>query len=83
MPRRWNFGMAMEDHALDIVIADNGKGFEGAKDQDGHGLKNLSARLTKVGGNCRVESHTGGGTVVKIHLPLPAPAGTTAGSAGN
>jgi signal transduction histidine kinase len=77
------FRMAVEDHSLDIVVADNGKGFEGAAERDGYGLKNLSARLTKVGGSCRVESHTGGGTVVKIHLPLPAPAGTMAGPGEN
>jgi signal transduction histidine kinase len=66
------FRMAVEDHALDIAIADNGKGFKGASERDGHGLKNLSARLTKMGGSCLVESLAGSGTTVKIRLPLPA-----------
>jgi signal transduction histidine kinase len=35
-------------------------------------LKNLSARLTKMGGSCLVESLAGSGTTVKIRLPLPA-----------
>jgi signal transduction histidine kinase len=55
---------------LEIEIADNGKGFEGSAEKSGHGLKNLSARLLKLGGSCTVESTVAGGTVVKIRLPL-------------
>jgi signal transduction histidine kinase len=54
-----------------MVIADNGRGFEQVVGRGGHGLKNLSARLGKLGGNCVVESRVGGGTMVKIRLALP------------
>jgi signal transduction histidine kinase len=64
------FRMSIEENILGIEIVDNGKGFEGGG--DGHGLKNLPARLLKLGGTCVVESRVGGGTAVKIHLPLPA-----------
>lgn len=67
------FRMAVADHALDIAIADNGKGFAGSSERDGHGLKNLSARLQKLGGSCQVESHASTGTSVNIRLPLPVP----------
>src|SRR5262249_42889417 len=66
------FRMAAADGVLDIVVADNGTGFEGTAGSDGHGLKNLSARLAKLGGSCVVESRIGGGTVVNIRLPLTA-----------
>ncbi len=66
------FRMAVAGRNLEIEIADNGKGFEGGT--DGHGLKNLSARLLKSGGTCAVESRVGGGTAVKIRLPLPSSA---------
>jgi signal transduction histidine kinase len=66
------FRMSAAGGVLDIAIADNGKGFQGAVERDGHGLKNLSARLNKLGGSCVVESQVGGGTTVKINLPLPA-----------
>jgi signal transduction histidine kinase len=66
------FQMAVVDNTLDIVIADNGKGFEPKNEQEGYGLENLSGRLNKLGGRCLVESSVGGGTTVKIHLPLPA-----------
>lgn len=75
------FGMAMTDDTLEIVISDDGKGFENTTGLDGHGLKNLSARLKKLGGSCLVESHAGSGTTVSIRLPLPASAGTKAKSA--
>jgi signal transduction histidine kinase len=66
------FRMALADKCLEIAIADNGKGIEHETAGDGHGLKNLSARLEKMGGNCTVESRLGGGTVVKFQLPLAA-----------
>jgi signal transduction histidine kinase len=69
------FQMAVVDQTLDIVIADNGKGFEPRNKWEGHGLANLSDRLNRLGGRCLVESHVGGGTTVKIHLPLPVGGG--------
>jgi signal transduction histidine kinase len=74
------FHLAMTDDVLEITMADNGKGFEVTPGRDGHGLKNLSARLKKLGGSCRVESRTGNGTKVCIRLPLPVPAETSASS---
>ena len=41
--------------SLEIDIADNGKGVELAAPSGGHGLKNLSARLNQLGGQCTVE----------------------------
>ena len=70
------FQMAVNDNALSIVITDNGKGFEPHIEQEGYGLKNLSQRLKKLGGSCVMESRIGGGTTVKIHLPLPVQGGT-------
>jgi signal transduction histidine kinase len=70
------FSMTVADDDLEIGIADNGRGFEGNVD-GGHGLKNLSARLSKLGGICAVESRVGGGTAVKIRIPLPVPGRTS------
>jgi signal transduction histidine kinase len=64
--------MAMADDNLEIDIADNGKGIEDAAPSGGHGLKNLSARLQKLGGSCVVQSRADGGTTVKFRLPLTA-----------
>jgi len=66
------FRMAMADDCIEIVIADNGKGIEQDMQNDGHGLTNLSTRMTKLGGNCKVESRTDDGTIVTLRLPLAA-----------
>jgi signal transduction histidine kinase len=71
--------MTAIDDTLNIVIADNGKGFEPDLEREGHGLENLSGRLKKLGGSCTVESSVGGGTIVKICLPLPVQSGTGPG----
>ena len=68
------FRMAVVNEVLEIVLEDDGKGFENAAGRDGHGLKNLAARLKKLGGSCIVESRAGSGTTVTIRLPLPATA---------
>jgi signal transduction histidine kinase len=68
------FRMAVANGDLEIEIVDNGKGFTGGT--EGHGLKNLSTRLLKLGGKCTVESRVGGGTTVQIRLPLPVSGAT-------
>jgi signal transduction histidine kinase len=67
------FRMTFSNDILEIDIADNGRGFENGAEMEGHGLKNLSARLAKLGGHCRVDSHVGKGTTVGIRLPLLQP----------
>ena len=65
------FRMALIDGRLEIDLADNGKGLEPDEPGEGHGLKYLSARMRKLGGDCALESPPGGGTIVKFRLPLP------------
>jgi len=67
--------MAVADQVLEIDIADDGKGIDDEMHSRGHGLKNLSARLQKLGGSCVVESQSGDGTMVRIRLPLGASSG--------
>jgi signal transduction histidine kinase len=71
--REVQFGMALAGNVLEIVIADNGKGFESTVEQEGHGVKNLCNRLEKLGGNCRIDSRAGMGTTVRFQLLLPLP----------
>lgn len=64
------FRLTVVENELEIDIADNGKGIESESAGGGHGLRNLSTRLTKLGGTCTVEPHAAGGTIVRIRLPL-------------
>lgn len=66
--------------ALDIVIEDDGRGFEtggdgnGADDAMADGLRNMRSRMTDIGGTFSFESRAGAGTKIILHLPLtPAP----------
>jgi signal transduction histidine kinase len=65
------FRIVVAENVLEIIILDNGTGFELAGAKNGHGLENLSARLTKLGGSYTVNSNVGAGTTVNIRLPLP------------
>jgi signal transduction histidine kinase len=56
---------------LEIVITDNGRGFDLNTIRRGNGLTNLHERLKALNGQCHVESQTGKGTTVKFTLPLP------------
>ncbi len=64
------FRMAFEEDQLQIIITDNGKGFDTKRPQAGNGLKNLPLRLSRRGGQYKIESVVGKGTMVTIGLRL-------------
>ena len=66
------FRMALAGDQLEVDIADNGKGIADQTRSHRHGLKNLSARLLQLGGQCTVELRPDGGTIVQLRLPLAA-----------
>jgi signal transduction histidine kinase len=62
------FRMAFAEDAIQIIISDNGIGFDAGKKYAGHGLKNLPLRLSSLGGRYNIESSVGKGTIVTIGL---------------
>jgi len=56
---------------LQVVIADNGRGFDWNAIRRGHGLTNLQERLETLRGQCHIESQPGQGTTVKLVVPVP------------
>jgi signal transduction histidine kinase len=64
------FRMTFAEEQLEIVISDNGKGFDATTKRGGNGLKNLALRLSQLGGRYGIESSPGKGTVVTIGLSL-------------
>ncbi len=59
-----------------LTVKDDGIGFDPehrpAADSDDHiGLKIMKERASRIGGDCRVESHPGGGTEVQLTLASP------------
>ena len=63
--------MVETDHRLDIIISDNGHGFDLQTIRRGHGLTNLQRRMEALHGHCQIETQSGKGTIVRFILPLP------------
>ncbi len=60
-----------EQGNLDVMIEDNGKGFnvQEAFEKDGIGLKNIKSRIEYLKGSVEWDSSPTNGTVVAIHIP--------------
>ena len=63
-----------------LVVRDDGKGFDqkrlGTAVRQGHfGIRGMRERMNSVGGECRIEPSTGGGTTVRMVIPQPGSAG--------
>ena len=60
-----------QDTELLLRVADDGVGVSPAKIQDplSFGILGMQERLHPFGGSCTIESPTGHGTVVTVHLP--------------
>ncbi len=61
-----------------VGVSDNGRGFDASgipapsQGRKGSGLDNMRGRLADLGGECLIESRTGGGTSILFRLPLDA-----------
>ena len=60
-----------ENSVLRLSIADDGKGFDSAENYDGQGLRSMTRRADALGGNFKIDSRNGGGTIVEFRLSLP------------
>jgi signal transduction histidine kinase len=64
------FRMTFADGRLEIVIVDNGIGFDTETNHRGNGLKNLPLRLSKLGGQYSIKSARRQGTIATIEVRL-------------
>ncbi len=56
----------LEGSGFTLSVADNGRGI-GTAPPAGEGLANMKHRLERLGGTCRIENETEGGTIVTFH----------------
>ena len=62
------------EQEIALAVQDDGAGFVGAaRGGTGHGLANMKARATSLGGTLRIESTPGKGTRVLLSLPVASP----------
>jgi signal transduction histidine kinase len=58
------------DGVLDVIVEDNGIGFDQQKAAKGLGLRGVKKRIEKIGGNLSIES-TNSGTIAFVDVPVP------------
>jgi signal transduction histidine kinase len=54
---------------LQLIVADNGTGFDFVSNQRGYGLRNMQKRADEMGGSLVIESRPGSGTTVLLSWP--------------
>ncbi|MDB6026090.1 MAG: Integral rane sensor signal transduction histidine kinase [Verrucomicrobiales bacterium] len=60
-----------ENDVLKVVVEDNGKGFDGSRqDPERNGLKNMAQRMTRLGGEFRASGEPGQGSRIEFEVPL-------------
>ncbi|HCV44297.1 MAG TPA: hypothetical protein DGH68_12485 [Bacteroidetes bacterium] len=58
--------IALRNHEFEMVIRDNGRGFDEAARHHGNGLQSLRKRAQLIGGSCAITSSPHQGTTVKF-----------------
>jgi ligand-binding sensor domain-containing protein/signal transduction histidine kinase len=81
-PTRIRVDMQIAPRRFEIIIEDNGRGFESSTDAlasgaeannsglNGNGLQNMRQRLAILDGQCTIVSRPGHGTTVRLRVPL-------------
>ena len=65
------------DNAVELDIADNGRGFDPGRAalSGGQGLTNMRERVARLGGQFDIDTAVGQETTIRVHVDLPATAG--------
>ncbi len=73
--KRLRFAARRSNDHVEILIEDDGRGFDAANTPAGHGLRSMRARAARLGGRIDIVSAPGSGTSVRLVLPLLLPRG--------
>lgn len=68
--RQVRVAVAVIPGALELTVADDGRGFDPDRVVGGVGLASLARRAREAGGTLTCDSSPGGGTTVRLHIPL-------------
>jgi ligand-binding sensor domain-containing protein/signal transduction histidine kinase len=61
----------LASNLMTITVQDNGCGFDPVRVEPGrNGLANLQTRMTKLGGQCEITAVPGGGSAVRLGMPV-------------
>ena len=62
--------LSQDECITELLIQDNGKGFDVKANRKGIGLNNMLSRATVFGGELMIDSCEGKGTLLKVRLPI-------------
>ena len=65
------FGAYLKNKILEMVLYDDGRGFQSGKDYPGHGLHNMRQRCKSIGGKLYVDSSPDSGTKITFKGRIP------------
>ena len=57
---------------LNLMVEDNGKGFNQAESSNGIGIRNMKNRVDAINGDLSIDSQINRGTIVNINIPYPS-----------
>lgn len=60
----------MHDDYVNVLVEDEGVGFDMSKDKKGIGLQNINSRVSKLQGTIEIDSVLNKGTTVNINIPI-------------
>ena len=62
----------LTDHTdeINLMITDNGIGFDASKNLNGIGLKNIKERMELLGGNALIDTRPNYGTTITLEIPM-------------
>ena len=63
--------LSVRDHAITLLISDDGKGISLGGRPAGYGLRGLRERASQLDGELHLEPRQGGGSQLSLRLPLP------------
>jgi signal transduction histidine kinase len=70
--RRVTLRVRLGTDAVELEIADDGRGFDPASAHAGLGLRHMRERAAAIKGDCTIQSGPGG-TTLRLRVPLPPP----------
>jgi signal transduction histidine kinase len=68
--RHAELSLTVDGDELEVIVRDDGRGFDPLQTQTGLGLGTISAHVGRVGGTWRIDSAPGQGTTLRVSLPL-------------
>lgn len=69
-PTHVDIQLNVNNDELNLMVEDNGTGFDLANTTSGIGLKSIDSRVKKIKGQCHIDSKPNHGTTISIDIPL-------------